>query len=330
MVSSGNKSLLILYVLNILKEYSDESNPLTQKEIKEKLYNIYGVECDRKTIAEKIDSLIFAGYDVEKVASGGCYLGEREFEPSEISFLIDAVFSSKAIDSKKSKDLAKKLSAFLSKNKRKKYNYIHKSDEISRTSNKELFYTIDVLQQAIEEKKQVEFLYDRPFVSREMQEKQSQKRYVVNPYFLVNNQGKYYLVCNYDKFDDIANYRLEQIKGIKILDTPAKPVEKVKGFEKGLDIAKYANENIYMFSSNSVSATLKLANEYAVSSVYDWFGKNARVYAKDGDLFADIKANEQALVYWCLQYGDSVELISPSATREEIKAQIENLKRKYK
>lgn len=329
-MSSGNKSLLVLYVLNILREYSDENNPLTQKEIKEKLYNVYGVECDRKTIAEKIDSLIFAGIDVVKVSGGGCYLGEREFEPSEIAFLIDAVFSSKAIDSKKSKDLAKKLSAFLSKNKRKKYNYIYKSDEISRTSNKQLFYSIDVLQDAIEKKKQVEFVYDRLFVSKEKQEKQQQKRYVVNPYFLVNNQGKYYLVCNYEHFDDIANYRLEQIKDIKILDSTAKPIEQVKGFENGFDIARYANENIYMFSSNTVSATLRLLNKNSVSYVYDWFGKNARIYTKDDETLADIKANEQALVYWCLQYGDSVELISPTTTREKIKAQIENLKKKYR
>ena len=330
MVSSNNKSLLILYVLNILKEYSDENSPLTQKEIKDKLYSIYGVECDRKTVAEKIDSLSFAGFDIVKVSGGGCYLGEREFEPSEISFLIDAVFSSKAIDSKKSRDLAQKLSAFLSKNMRKKYNYIYKSAEISRTTNKQLFFTIDVLHDAIEEKKQVEFLYDRPFVSKEKQEKQNQKRYVVSPYFLVNNQGKYYLVCNYNNFDDIANYRLEQIKNIKILDTPAKPIEKIKGFEKGLDIAKYANENIYMFSAGSVPATLKLSNEYAVSSVYDWFGQNARIYTKGEEIFADIKANEQALIYWCLQYGENVELVSPASTREKIKEQIENLKRKYK
>lgn len=330
MISLRGKSLLILYVLNILKEYSDENHSITQKEIKEKIYNIYGVDCDRKTIAEKIDALIFEGYDIIKISGGGCYLGSREFEPSEISFLIDAVFSSKSIDSKKSKDLAEKLSAFLSKYTRKKYNYIYKSDEISRTLNKQLFYTIDVLHDAIEQKKQVEFFYDRAFISKEKQTEQRKKRYVVNPYFLVNNQGKYYLVCNYDYFDDIANYRLEQIKDIKILDTPVKPIEKVKGFEKGIDIAKYANENIYMFSDSSVSATLKLSNEYAVNTVYDWFGGNARVYTNGGELFADIKANESALIYWCLQYGESVELVSPTTTRKTIKERVENLTKKYK
>lgn len=330
MAFSNNKKLSIIYILEILKECSDEKHPLTHNDIIKKLYAEYGMECERKSIGTNIEFLIDAGYDIVKCEGGGCYLGEREFEQSEISFLVDAVFSSRSIDSKKSKDLAEKISAFSSKFNRKKYNYIHKSDEISRTNNKQLFYTIDVLHDAIEAKKQVRFSYDRPYITKENQERQNKKRYVVNPYFLVNNQGRYYLVCNYDHFDDIANYKLDQIKDIEILETEAKPITKVRGFENGLDIAKYANENIYMFSADTVSATLKLYDEYAIGIVTDWFGKNASVYQKGGELFADVKSNEKAIVYWCLQYGDHIELLSPTETRDKIKTEIEKLRNKYR
>ena len=329
MAYSGNKKLSIIYILDILKEYSDENHPLTQNEIVKKLYMQYGMECERKSIGANIDNLIEAGYDIVKCEGGGCYLGERELEQSEISFLVDAVFSSRAIDAVKSKKLAEKISAFSSKFNQKKYNYIYKSDEISRTCNKQLFFTIDVLHDAIEQKKQVEFLYDKPFISKENKEKQQQKRYVVNPYFLVNNQGRYYLVCNYDHYDDISNYKLEQIKNIKILETDAKPITKVNGFENGLDIAKYANENIYMFSAETVDATLKLYDEYAIGIILDWFGTKASVYQKDGVLFADVKANEKAIVYWCLQYGEHVELVSPKPIREKIKTAIDNMSKRY-
>lgn len=329
MAYSGNKKLSIIYILEILKEYSDENHPLTQNEILKKLYNGYGMECERKSIGANIDNLIEAGYDIVKCEGGGCYLGEREFEQSEISFLVDAVFSSKAINSDKAKKLAQKISAFSSKFNQKKYNYIYKSDEISRTSNKQLFFTIDVLHDAIEQKRQVEFTYDRPYISKENKEKQQNKRYVVSPYFLVNNQGRYYLVCNYDHYDDISNYKLEQIKDIKILETSAKPITKVKGFENGLNVAKYANENIYMFSADSVSVSLKLLDEYAVGIVLDWFGANASVYQKNGELFADVKANEKAIVYWCLQYGEHVELLSPQPIREKIKLAIDNMSKRY-
>ncbi len=329
-MDGGNKSLLILQVLSILKEYTDEEHFLTQKEIKEKLLSLYGVECNRKTVAEKIDALVFFGYDICKNSGGGYFLASREFEPSEISFLIDAVFSSRSITGKNSKLLAEKLSAFLSKYRRKKYNYLYKSDEILRTSNKQLFHTIDILHDAISQKKQVEFSYDKVFFSKGRQEKQESRHYVASPYFLVNNQGRYYLVCNNSKFDDIANYRVELIKNIKILETDAKPITSVKNFDKGIDIAKYVNENIYMMSSVPVDATLRLENENAVNVVCDWFGQNTRVYQKGSEIFADVRANESALVYWCLQYGESATLVSPSETKEKIQKQIENLSKKYK
>ena len=128
MVLSHNKKMAILCILNVLKEYSDEQHPLTQSEIIKKIENIYGLELERKSIGSNIDSLIDFGVDIVKT-NNGCYLAGREFEPSEVSFLIDAVFSSKSIDSKNSQELSSKISKFLSKYQRKKYKYLIKSDE---------------------------------------------------------------------------------------------------------------------------------------------------------------------------------------------------------
>ena len=330
MAFTSNKKLSIIYILEILKEFSDEKHSLTQNDILKLLSSNYGMECERKSIGANIDNLIEAGYDIVKCDGGGCYLGERELEQSEISFLVDAVFSSKAIDSVKSKKLAEKLSAFSSKFNRKKYNYIYKSDEISRTGNKQLFFTIDILHDAIEQKKQVEFSYDRPYLSKENTEKQLQKRYIVNPYYLISSQGRYYLVCNYEHYEDIAHYKLEQIKNIKILDSDAKPISQIKGFENGFNVAKYASEHIYMFSAESVKVTLKLLDDYAFSVVSDWFGASASVYQKNGEFFADVVSNEKAIVYWALQYGEHIEIISPQLVREKIKTAIEDLAKKYR
>ena len=73
-----------------------------------------------------------------------------------------------------------------------------------------------------------------------------------------------------------------------------------------------------MFHNKTVDATLKILKEYACEYVVEWFGQNARFYKKGGQLYADIKANEQAIIYWCLQYGETIELVSPKQTRENI------------
>ena len=328
MVIQSNKKMSVLCILKVLQEYSDENHPLTQAQIISKIEKNYGLELERKSISANIDSLIDFGFDIVKTDKG-CFLGQREFETSEVSFLIDAVFSSRSIDSKHSRELAEKLSKFLSVNERKKYKYICKADEIVRTDNKQLFYTIDVLNEAIEKGKKVQFNYNRFYFDKDTREKKNKKSYIINPYFLINNQGKYYLVCNYDFFDEIANYKVELISNIKILDKDVKPITKLKGCEKGVDMAKYANENIYMFHNKTVDATLKIENEYSAEYIMEWFGKNARFYEKDKTLFADVIANEQALIYWCLQYGDTIELIEPQETREEIKQKIKTLSERY-
>ena len=328
MAQPNNKKLSILYILDVLKNYSDENHLLTQADIAKKIYSLYGMELERKSISSNIESLIDYGYDIVKTANG-CYLAGGEFEPSEVSFLIDAVFSSKSIDSKHSKTLTNKLSKFLSVYKRKQYNYIYKADEIYRTNNKQLFYTIDVLNQAIAEKKKVQFNYNRVYFDKDVKKHKASKRYVVNPYFLINGQGRYYLVCNYDYFNEIANYKLELITNVKILDEPIKPITQLKGCENGFDIAKYVNENIYMYNSEPVTVVLKIENDYAVNYVQEWFGGNVEFFKKENTMFARIKTNEQSIVYWCLQYGASVELVEPKHVREKLKEVTQRIADKY-
>lgn len=328
MVLQSNKKMSLLCILWVLKEYSDENHPLTQSQIISKIEKHYGLELERKSISTNIDSLKDFGFDITKTEKGS-YLGQREFEPSEVSFLIDAVFSSRSIDSKRSRELAEKISKFLSVNERKKYKYICKADEIIRTDNKQLFYTIDILNEAIEKGKKVVFNYNRFYFDKNVREKKNQKSYIINPYFLINNQGKYYLVCNYDYYNEIANYKVDLISNIKILDKDIKPLTKLKGCENGVDMAKYANENIYMFHNKTITATLKIEDEYSVEYIIEWFGKNAKLYQKNNNIYADVTANEQAMIYWCLQYGDTIELVSPLETRLEIKKKIETLNKRY-
>ncbi|MBE5738955.1 MAG: WYL domain-containing protein [Clostridiales bacterium] len=326
----SNKKLYIMYILKVLREESDEKHPLRQLDIINKVKSRYNVDnIDRKTIARTIDSLIDMGVDIVKLEGGGCYLADRELEPSEITFLIDAIFSSRALNCKQAKDLSDKLSKLLSVHQRNRFKYVHKSDEVVRTDNKQLFLNIDMISEAIEKGKQISFNYTRHYFDKNKNAEQEEKEYIINPYFMVNNQGKYYLVCNYDYYNDVANYKIEQIRNVKILDTDIKPITKLKDCENGLDKAKFINENIYMFNNQTVSAVIKVGDEYAVNYIVDWFGKDARLYSKDGDILASVRVNEQALIYWCLQYGESVELVSPETTREKIKDIVKILYKKY-
>lgn len=317
----NSKKMTIVYILKILQEYSDEEHLLTQQDIINKLYNGYGIECERKSVGANIDCLIDFGYDIIK-QKNGCYLASRDFDRSEISFLVDAIFSCKAINGKQAKDLSSRLSKTLSVYQRQKYKYLYKTEEVARTISKELFLNVEIISEAIERGKKIVFHYNK--VS-----KPDSKRYFVNPYFMYNNQGKYYLVCGFHEKSGLANYKVDKISNISILEEDLLPIEKVEGYEQGLDISKYINENIYAFGGKAVRAVLRLYSSNMLDYLFEWFDNNTRVFEKEGALFAEVIANENALVYWCLQYGDNVELVSPQKTREEIKKIVTLMSERY-
>ena len=58
------KKMLILNILEILKKYTNENNPMTQAQICEKLQSEYGMTVDRKAIKRNLADLMEAGYPV--------------------------------------------------------------------------------------------------------------------------------------------------------------------------------------------------------------------------------------------------------------------------
>lgn len=324
----NDKKSSVLYVLEILQKYTDNQHMLTYSAISDKLRNIYDIEIERKTIARDIDILIDKGYDVVKNGNYGVYLGLRDFEEGELRYLIDAIYSSRSMPTKYAMDLVDKLTKDHSVYERKQYNHIEKLDDGSRSDNKQLFLTIEILNEAIEQGKKVEFQYGAYGLDKKLEVKNEGKFYKINPYYLVNNHGKYYLVCNYDKYDNLANYKVESITNIRIINEPIRPITTLPG-QEDFSIKRYMQEHIYMMAGESVQAKLKVDKLEKVNDIISWFGDKIRLTQHNRDIFVDLKINEDSLIYWALQYGESVEILEPLETREKMKQTLKNILSKY-
>lgn len=323
-----DKKSSIIYVLEILQKYTDKDHLLTYSAIAEKLLNFYDIEINRKTIARDVDILIDKGYDIVKCGNNGLYLGLRDFEEGELLFLIDAIYSSRSMPTKYAKDLVDKLTKDHSLYDKKKYRYLEKIDDGSRANNKQLFYTIEILNEAIEQKKKVEFQYGSYDLNKKLTPRKDGKIYKVNPYYLVNNHGKYYLVCNYDKYSNLGNYKIECISNIKILNEEIKPLKSLPDMEN-FSIKEYMKEHIYMMTGKSVEAIIKVDSEERINDIVGWFGDKIDIVKNDDGIFVKVTVNEDALVYWALQYGESVEIVEPKSTREKMKTTLKNILKRY-
>jgi len=145
---------------------------------------------------------------------------------------------------------------------------------------------------------------------------------------MVNNKGKYYLVCNYDKYDDISNYKIDCISNVKILDEDVKPINTLPNHED-FSMKSYIKEHIYMAFGKSVKAKVKINSEDKVNDFIDWFGKDVEFEKKDNEIIATLKVNEESLIFWALQYGRYVEILSPVETRNKIIKIIDDMKNQY-
>jgi predicted DNA-binding transcriptional regulator YafY len=323
-----DKKSSVLYVLDVLKQYTDKEHPLTYSVIAEKLNNLFDIQIERKTIARDIEILIDKGFDIVKHGNYGVYLRSRDFEEGELLFLIDAIYSSRSMPTKYAKAIVDKLTKERSLYEKKKYRCFEKIDDGNRSDNHQLFYTIEILSEAIEQGKKVEFQYNSYGIDKKLRPKKDGKVYKINPYYMVNNHGKYYLVCNYDKYDNLGNYKIECISNIKILDENIKPIKSLPS-QENFSIKEYMKEHIYMMTGNSVKAKIKIDNEEKINDIVSWFGDKVDILNNDKGIFVNLTVNENALIYWALQYGEFVEVVEPQTTREKIKQSLENIFKKY-
>lgn len=107
-----SKKQLILWVLNVLNNESDENNPITQTKIADIISNIY--HCDRKTVNRNIKFLQEMGYPIKKV-SKGFYMERKFFSIDEVNFIKIAIMQSSDKDETEKAVLAEKVTNVLSK-----------------------------------------------------------------------------------------------------------------------------------------------------------------------------------------------------------------------
>ena len=138
-------------------------------------------------------------------------------------------------------------------------------------------------------------------------------------------EGKYYLICNYDKYDDISNYRIDRIADIQMLDEPAKPFHKLKWAQgRGLDLATYMKEHPYMYSSENVRVKFRI-NRAMISNVIDLFGNDVRFFEEDGNgVTVTTVTNELAAEQFAKSFCPDVVILEPEQLRGEMRNYLKN------
>ena len=344
------KKLLPMLILDILRKYTDAEHKLSQRDIRDILRDEYDMTSDRKSVRRNLGTLMEMGWPIEyseairmtpntktgeleeTTVISDLYL-EREFTDSELRLLIDSLLFSRYIPYNQCKELVEKLEGLSSRYFHAHVRHICTMPE-TLPRNPQLFYTIELLDEAISKGRKVAFAYLEYGTDKRQHRKRREdgtvREYVVSPYQMAAREGKYYLICNYDKYDDISNYRVERIADIRVLDEPAKPFETLRGADgQRLDLAKYMAEHVYMFSSDNVRAKFRIVKAM-ISDVIDLFGRDV-TFSDETDTHVTVTArvNELAMLQFAKSYAPDVIVLEPKSVVDAVRTHAQKTEELY-
>ncbi|USF25271.1 hypothetical protein N510_000182 [Firmicutes bacterium ASF500] len=121
----------------------------------------HGIQAGRKSVYSDIQILIDQGMDIVCVKStqNRYFVGSRLFELPELKLLVDAVESSHFITRKKSASLIQKLASLTSQEQAKQLNRPVYMEGTAKQDNEAIYYAVDMIHTAIQEKRRIAFQY---------------------------------------------------------------------------------------------------------------------------------------------------------------------------
>lgn len=320
----------ILYILNVLKKYSDEEHKLSISELKEKIKEEYGEDIDPRTIRRNINLLQQKfGYDISTYNDNkiGYYITndpETDFEPGEIRAIIDTFSYSTFIEQRIAKTIIKKCKNLQNIYENEKIKNYRVYSPKGRTTNVEVIKNIEDISNSIINKNKVKFEYWKYCIVGDRIEKQIVSRPIVSPYAILYDKQQFYMLGIKEGNKEFFHYRLDRIKNLKELQEQIK----IKKSEK--DIEQYANTSVEVFSGNEIEIEAE-CDEYLLGEVIEKFGKNVQIRPINKDTFnMKLKVNPLGFKLWAMRNLDLVTVKKPKNLLKEIKDILEDAEKRYK
>ena len=318
------KKAALIRILQVLQWHTDIDHPLKHEEIVSILEKEYGLVVERKAVGRNISLLNEVGYDIVTTKKGS-YLAERPFEDSELRLLIDGVLSGKHVTESHSRDLIDKLCLLSNKYFKPRIKHIFRMGEWDKTDNADLFYSMELIDEAITTGKQVFFRYNKYGADKKMH---VSSKVTASPYQMILHNQRYYLMAYNDYYKQMKYYRLDRITDMNIVDKPQIPLRSVPSFKNGIDYKRFSAQMPYMFADEIQPVTFR-AEPWAIDQIVDWFGKDITI-KPDGEKFlVTVKTSLLAMEFWAMQYLNGVEVLTPTSLRDKIKDNLQWATEKY-
>lgn len=334
-VADGKKRFIS--VLEILMKGSDGDIHMTTDQIRRILIEDYGIEADRRSVRDDVKVLIEAGLVVETGSKGvpkaerGSYFVGWIFDDWELKVLMDAVSEVKCIKSEYISGIIRKLKSMGGPVTRELLNTNEPMVEpYDYWMEQEFTSNFIKLLTAIRMRNKVTFNYGKLNIDKKF-ELTREKRYMVSPYSIQNNEGSYYLMCNTEGKDDLSIYRIDRMKELEICDELSVPPNRLPAGDMTDNVRRFHLTNTDSFNGPIQVVEVKwLADIKNISILYDVFGVNYVSKEKGSNTFVIRAQENQGLYNNLLRLGSKIEIIAPEMVRDNYQKIIKEIREIYR
>lgn len=349
-----NSTIRALKLLDVLKEKTDSTKPLSQAELLRYLKE-RDDSCTEKTLRSDLRYLmehlnppyyadetkndfriLYDGIENGRKRMSNIYY-VHDFSDRELDIIIESLKFHRGIDEATTDTLIQKIKGFGRSEYDDKVMFISKIPELESVDKRGLEEKISVIRYAIKNKVKISFYFN--YYNREGHlVRKKDKRYIVNPYHMVAYNGKYYLISNTEPYHNVSIYRLDLMADVIVAkdmhnkenELPRKSISKVEGLSQHWDPKAFMREHMNMHYDTPVTVRIKV-HESAYTILHEWFGDNYVVKKKLDEMSDEVHVvcSRNAMVNWAIQYSDWMEIIGPPSIRKKIENKINTLSKLY-
>ena len=282
----------ILYIYKYLFESSSATHPVSKRDIMNKLQNDHGLSVNRVTLINDLKMLMEAGVPIKIIPQGRkytYYYDGRVFDSDNLNTLADVVAASPLLNTRGKQQILGKLEKLSAP-----FEPFEKKRNVTVTYTN-LIPIIDVLNEAINTKRQISFYDFEYVVEKDKIQKKKGEKLVVSPYSIIWEYGHYNLVCLH--VGEIWHFQLDSMYKVpEILD----------------------EEIVPMPEEELIEATV-LCDKIVLHPLIENFGKDDIKVSSAGDeqFRAVIKGEKEDIFYWINAWDEEVKIEGPEEIVEE-------------
>lgn len=324
MSQENNQKIKLLKLMELLRQETDEDHPMRTGAICDKL-RAMNISCDRRTLHKDMKMLNEQGYEVMREMIDhelAYYVSDRSFSVPELKILIDAVQAASFVTDRKSTELIDKIAELGGSHRAEilKDNIVRFNTR--KHSNEAIYYNVGYMEQAIQQNKKIIFRYFDLDENRQKVYRREGHHYVVEPVGLVFIEDNYYLVVYSTKHEGTANYRVDRMDSVEIIDEEITEVAKLHRD----NLSSMTESSFKMFGGRAVDITLEFEDSL-IGVVYDKFGEDTTMRRiEEHTCIAVVNVQISPTFFgWLFQFGKKMRISSPAAMKDEYMEQVASL-----